>query len=182
MMARSVALLLALLLALLAPPVAGQQEPGPCLAPAGPLPCDFMGNARQKCPLTSDAVARMLPIDPRVHQPKPPCQPGQDPERDSCWTKATAACDGGCDPPLICDVNGIMGKNGTCVECPPGRCCTTMPAKLALRQMVKALGASLPGFQPSVVGPTLVNLRPCPRNYKCDVGKVDDFLRKTDAR
>ena len=69
-----------------------------------------------------------------------------------------------------------------CVECPPGSCCVTMSADNITHgieetaEAIDPLAGHLvgPSATGRLAGAVLVYQKPCPRNYQCPVGMVDD--------
>eukprot|EP01052_Picozoa_sp_SAG31_P028504 SAG31_NODE_2757_length_5139_cov_2.828968_4_plen_281_part_00 len=89
-------------------------------------------------------------------------------------------CGGGCPVGKMCDLDGMIapGEAGRCVDCPPGRCCVTIPGELlakGLENIAGIGGATQLPIVHELSGAVLLNVRPCPRNFMCASGKMDDF-------
>jgi hypothetical protein len=96
---------------------------------------------------------------------------------------------GQCLDGYMCDINNVTGNvtqadfSDACVPCAAGTCCVTMRAdnitasQQEIKQALNPAAGFVPspgGSEPRLKGAVLVYQKPCPRNYQCPEGKVDD--------
>ncbi len=167
-----------MLVGLLGGSVAQQQvTPHPEVCAGNPDLCRKMQAA---CPASYRAGSLITP-DPHSQMPKPACSlpPGG---------AETSAGDGKCHDGWMCDISNVTGSvkktdfSDACVRCPTGTCCVTMAADNLTRGLediiaeINPAAALLPTHEdkPRLAGAVLVYRRPCPRNYQCPEGMIDD--------
>ena len=73
-------------------------------------------------------------------------------------------------------------ETGKCETCESSYCCVTMDATHLLEAAGAAYDVSdLNNESPRLTGPVVVAKRPCPRNYFCDKGRIDDYANASKA-
>lgn len=156
---------------------AQRQVPHPVVCAGNPALCLQMQEA---CPASYRAGSLIIP-DPNSQISNPACSlpPGG---------ATTSAGDGKCHDGWMCDISNVTGSvkkrdfSDACVQCPAGACCVTMNAENLTRGLenivadINPAAAHLPSHEdkPRIVGAVLVYRKPCPRNYQCPVGMIDD--------
>eukprot|EP01047_Picozoa_sp_COSAG01_P043405 COSAG01_NODE_3852_length_5629_cov_3.080108_1_plen_277_part_00 len=141
-------------------------------APMVPLP-EFPSPAmRRTCPKTSAHLKFLAP-----QRPGADCAPPS--EAGAFCTPPP--CGGGCTRPgEFCNLD-----TKKCEKCLPRYCCVTMPASLIMQSIVNSTMMGSAGSPHTTIttaalrtrlkGAVVVVKQPCPRNYHCEEGRVDDF-------
>ena len=171
----------AAVLALAVAAVARAQEPEPTICSGDPNLCGMMEAA---CPASYHAGALITPNPASVpDRVLPPAVCSLPPGGEGTPTG------GQCLDGYMCDINNVTGNvtladfSDACVPCAAGTCCVTMRAdnitasQQEIKQALNPAAGFVPspgGSEPRLKGAVLVYQKPCPRNYQCPEGKVDD--------
>ena len=140
---------------------------------------ELCAQMKAACPSSYQAASLISPTA-ESEVPQPPCS------RAPGGVKSLVG--GECKEGWICDINNVTGHvrnmdfSDACVQCTPGTCCTTMPAQNLTRGLQDVVAEIVPhsGLIPAhedvvrLNGSILVYQKPCPRNYQCPHGMVDD--------